>query len=157
VRSAPCSSVPVSLLLACGLVIAACGGDDDASADAAPRAESEPAEPVTLRLGYFPNVTHAPGVLGVENANFEAALGDDVTLEVSTFNAGPAAVEAIFGDATHATFIGPNPAINAYAQSQDEAIRIVSGTSSGGAYLVTDPDVREPRRPGGQDHHSRRS
>ena len=72
-------------------------------------------EPVTLRLGYFPNVTHSPAVVGVEHGDFEDALGDNVNLELSTFNAGPAAVEAIFGGALDATFIGPNPAINAYA------------------------------------------
>ena len=47
----------------------------------------------------------------------------------------------MFADALDITFIGPNPSINAYAQSNGEAIRIVAGTTSGGAYLVVKPDI----------------
>ena len=35
-------------------------------------------EPVTLRLGYFPNVTHAPAIVGVEGGIFQKSLGSDV-------------------------------------------------------------------------------
>ncbi len=101
-------------------------------------------EPVTLRLGYFPNVTHASALVGVESGVFEENLGDNVTLETVTFNAGPAAIEALFSDAIDATYIGPNPAINAFAQSNGEAIRIVSGATSGGAFLVVNPDIQDP-------------
>ena len=141
-------------LLALGLAgsvlsAAACGSDSDnastdtastdtAAADTAAAdgtaGGSEPtvpatssSEPVTLRLGYFPNVTHAPAIVGVENGLFAEALGDNVELEPTTFNAGTEAIEAIFSDAIDATFIGPNPAINAFAKSNGEAIRIVVG------------------------------
>src|SRR5687767_11466059 len=70
---------------------------------------------VTLRLGYFPNVTHAPAIVGVATGAFEAALGDRVNLETATFNAGTEAIEALFGEAIDASFIGPNPAINGFA------------------------------------------
>ena len=53
-------------------------------------------------------------------------------LETAPFNAGPEAVEALNGDAIDATFIGPNPAINLFSKSGGKAIRIVSGTTSGG-------------------------
>jgi NitT/TauT family transport system substrate-binding protein len=136
--------------LALVVLVAGCGGDDDDDSNATnttaggDTTTTAGTEPVTLRLGYFPNVTHSPAVVGVEHGDFEEALGDNVTLELSTFNAGPAAVEALFGDALDASFIGPNPAINAFAQSNGEAIRIVSGTASGGAYLVTKPDITSP-------------
>jgi NitT/TauT family transport system substrate-binding protein len=103
-------------------------------------------EPVTLRLGYFPNVTHATAIVGVEGGLFEDALGDGVDLELSTYNAGPAAVEALFADALDATYIGPNPAINAFAQSDGEAIRIVSGATSGGAFLVVKPEITKVKQ-----------
>jgi NitT/TauT family transport system substrate-binding protein len=45
-------------------------------------------------------------------------------------------VEALFSDAIDASFVGPNPAINAWQQSDGAAIRIVSGATSGGAFLV---------------------
>ncbi len=137
------------------LAVAACGGDDD---DAAPEAGSTPdastaaddsvaaadGEAVTLRLGYFPNVTHAPAVLGVETGLFEEALGDSVELELQTFNSGTEVIEAIFSDALDASFIGPNPAINGYARSGGEALRIVSGTTSGGASLVVREGIDAP-------------
>jgi NitT/TauT family transport system substrate-binding protein len=97
---------------------------------------------VTLRLGYFPNVTHASAIVGVESGLFKEKLGSNVQLETSTFNAGPAAIEALNSDAVDVTYIGPNPAINAYAQSNGEAIRIVSGATSGGAFLVVKPSIK---------------
>ena len=114
---------------------AACGDDGGAGAAAE--------EEVTLRLGYFPNVTHATGIVGVEKGIFAKNLGANVTLETKTFNAGPAAVEALLADALDATFIGPNPAINAYAKSKGEAIRIISGATSGGAALVVKPNIND--------------
>jgi NitT/TauT family transport system substrate-binding protein len=64
-----------------------------------------------------------------------------VTLEVSPFNAGGAASEALLNGAIDATFIGPNPAINAFFQSRGAAIRIIAGATSGGAFLVVKPEI----------------
>jgi len=109
-------------------------------AGAAPKQDN-----VTLRLGYFPNVTHASAIVGVEGGIFQQKLGNNVKLETSTFNAGPAAIEALNSDALDATYIGPNPAINAFAQSGGEAIRIVSGATSGGAFLVVKPSIKSAK------------
>ena len=124
---------PLALLALMAALVAACGGDETAG------------EATTLRLGYFPNVTHAPAIVGDLEGFFTDALGEDVTLEVSYFNAGPEAVESLFGEALDATFIGPNPAINAYAQSDGEAIRIIAGSTSGGAFLVVRPGIETPQ------------
>jgi NitT/TauT family transport system substrate-binding protein len=94
----------------------------------------------TLKLGYFPNVTHASAVLGVADGTFQEALGD-TKLETATFNAGPAAIEALLSGAIDATFIGPNPAINAFAKSNGDALRIVSGATNNGAALVVKTDI----------------
>jgi NitT/TauT family transport system substrate-binding protein len=123
-------SVAMAVAAAVGLVA-------PATASASPRQGS-----VTLRLGYFPNVTHASAIVGVESGLFKEKLGTNVQLETSTFNAGPAAIEALNSDAIDATYIGPNPAINAYAQSNGDAIRIVSGATSGGAFLVVKPAIK---------------
>lgn len=135
-------------LVALALVGAACGGSEDGSDEGASSGEGteattggSSAEPVTLRLGYFPNITHATALVGVRNGIFEKNLGENVTLETATFNAGPAAIEALLGEAVDASFIGPNPAINAYAQSDGKAIRIVAGATSGGAFLVAKPEI----------------
>jgi sulfonate transport system substrate-binding protein len=100
-------------------------------------------ESTTLRLGYFPNLTHATAIVGVEKGFFAKHLGD-VKLETKTFNAGGDAVTALFSNALDATYIGPSPAINAFAKSNGEAIRIVSGATAGGAFLVVKPDINEP-------------
>jgi NitT/TauT family transport system substrate-binding protein len=134
------SAVLVVLLLAA----AACGNDDDSSDDASGGGGEEQADLPTLRLGYFPNLTHAPALVGVENGLFEDALDGTATLETSTFNAGPEAVEALFADALDASFMGPNPAINAFAQSDGKDVRIISGSTSGGASLVVRDGIDNP-------------
>lgn len=109
----------------------------------APGAASPDGNKPVVRLGYFPNVTHAPAIVGVVEGFIQDELGE-TELRTSTFNAGPEAVEALFSDALDLSFIGPNPAINAYAQSGGEAIRIVSGSTSGGAALIVRPDLDSP-------------
>jgi NitT/TauT family transport system substrate-binding protein len=94
----------------------------------------------TLRLGYFPNVTHAPALVGVQGGLFSQALGPNVNLKLSTFNAGPAAVEALLSNSIDASYVGPNPAINAFIQSNG-AVRVVAGAASGGAFLVVKPSI----------------
>jgi NitT/TauT family transport system substrate-binding protein len=121
----------------------ACGSGDKATPATGGSGATTAAEHVTLRLGYFPNLTHATALVGVESGIFTDVLGPDVTLEPSTFNAGPAAVEALFNGALDATYIGPNPTINAFAQSQGQAVRIISGATSGGAALVVKPDIAD--------------
>ena len=60
-------------------------------------------------------------------------------LDLKTFNAGSEATTALLAGALDASFIGPSPAINAYQKTG--AVRIVSGTASGGAYLVVKPGI----------------
>ncbi|MBI5090178.1 MAG: ABC transporter substrate-binding protein, partial [Actinobacteria bacterium] len=109
-------------------------------------AATEAATPLegSLRLGYFANVTHAPAVIGEQEGIFAEALGDGVDVQYSYFNAGTEAIEALFSGAIDATFIGPNPAINGFAQSDGEALRIVAGTTSGGASLVVRDGIDSP-------------
>jgi NitT/TauT family transport system substrate-binding protein len=122
------------LVLAVALLGAACSGGDGG-------ADGAGGEPGTLRLGYFPNLTHATALVGVEKGIFQRQLGP-VRLKTSSFNAGPAATEALLSGAVDATYIGPNPAINAFVKSDGEGIRIVSGATSGGAFLVVRPEIR---------------
>jgi NitT/TauT family transport system substrate-binding protein len=97
---------------------------------------------VVLRLGYFPNVTHAAALIGDRSGIFRDTLGPEVDVRIMNFNAGGEAIEALFGDGLDATYIGPNPAINGYIRSNGEALRIVSGATSGGAFLVVRDGIR---------------
>jgi NitT/TauT family transport system substrate-binding protein len=105
------------------------------------------AEKVTLRVGYFPNITHAQGVIGSHSTReqrgwFEQRLGPEVTIQWFAFNAGPSAMEAIFAGSIDLTYVGPNPALNAYIRSQGDEIRVLAGAAQGGAALVVPGDGR---------------
>ncbi len=95
----------------------------------------------TIRVAYFPNLTHSQALIGLARGDFQKALGDSVTIEATSFNAGPAVIEALFANQIDLAYIGPNPAINGYVQSKGEALRIVSGATSGGAALVVRADA----------------
>ena len=97
--------------------------------------------PVTMRVGYFPNITHSQALIGVARGDFQKALGSDVTLDVKTFNAGPSVIEALFAGQIDLSYIGPNPAINGYVQSKGEALRVIAGATSGGAAFIVRPDA----------------
>jgi len=98
-------------------------------------------EQKTLRIGYFPNINHAQAVIGLGNGDFQKALGSNVKVTTQVFNAGPSAITALFANQIDATYIGPNPAINGYVQSNGEALRIISGAASGGAVFVVRNDA----------------
>jgi NitT/TauT family transport system substrate-binding protein len=136
--SAPTTKRRIMLALAAMAstgVLGACGEAQATSSSSASGAGG----PVSLRLGYFPNLTHATAMVGLEKGFFAQSLGSAVTVTTQTFNAGPAAVEAIFGGALDAAYVGPNPAINAFSKSKGALVRIVGGAASGGAALVVRP------------------
>jgi len=115
-------------VLACTLLLAACGGG------AGPKGAR-----VTLRIGHFPNVTHAQALLARSSGELERTVGAPV--QWTLFNAGPSAVEALFASAVDAAYIGPNPAINGFIKSHGESFVIVAGAASGGAALVVRADA----------------
>src|SRR3989440_8975946 len=87
-----------------------------------------------LRIGHFPNLTHAQAVYARATGQFEKAVG--VPIKWTSFNAGPSAIEALFTDAIDMTFVGPSPAINGYLKSKGAKFVIIAGAASGGAGLV---------------------
>ncbi len=105
------------------------------------------AQKAVIRVGHFPNVTHAQGVIGHALARqgrgfFERSLGPNVEVQWFVYNAGPSAMEGIFARTLDLSYVGPNPAINAHLRSGGEEIRIIAGACSGGAALVVQPDGR---------------
>ena len=102
----------------------------------------------TLRIGYFPNLNHAQAVIGLQqdgdfqkvlNANY-SDTNKGVRIEPYVFNAGPSAIEALFGGQIDIAYVGPNPAINGYLASDGQGIRIISGAASGGVSFVVRND-----------------
>ena len=127
-------SVLASLLLLCSAALAA-------------------SAQTTIRVGAFPNITHAQAMVGKANGWFDKAMGPQVKVQWTSFNAGPAAIEALFGGAIDMTYVGPNPAINGYVRSNGEALRVVAGAASGGASLIVrnDSGIQKP-----EDFHGKR-
>ncbi len=96
---------------------------------------------VKVTIGHFSNITHAQAVIGHANGWFEKNLAPDAVVDWKVFNAGPSAIEALFASQLDIAYIGPSPAINAYVKSDGDAVRIISGASSGGAALVVRSDA----------------
>jgi len=123
------------VVLVLGTVVAtlgmsACGGSSQASG-------STPGE---VRLGYFPNLTHATAIVADKEGFFTKHLGA-TTLKVTTFNAGPAAIEALKSGAIDATYVGPGPATNAFINSDGQALTVVAGAATGGTSFVVDQSI----------------
>ncbi|GHO84826.1 ABC transporter substrate-binding protein [Dictyobacter formicarum] len=125
----------LACILLLSLALAACGGDSNASGSTNGGSSS----PVTVHLGYFPNITHAVALVGVARGTFATALGNNTLDASKTFNAGPALMEALSAGDIDIGYVGPNPAINTYVKSHGDALRIIAGASSGGASFIVRP------------------
>jgi NitT/TauT family transport system substrate-binding protein len=99
-----------------------------------------------IRVGHFPNITHAQGVIAHALSRqgkgwFEQRLGlADTKIEWFVYNAGPSAMEAVFAQSIDLTYVGPGPALNAYTKSNGAEVRLIAGAANGGAALVVQPD-----------------
>lgn len=103
------------------------------------------AQSTTVRVGHFPNITHVQALVARaferQGRNwFSERLGPSVKVEWYTYNAGPSAMEAIFANSLDLTYVGPNPALNAYARSRGDEIRVVAGAVNGGSALIVQPN-----------------
>ena len=124
-----CSRI-IALVVLLALALVGCGSQTSSGSSSGP---------ITVNLGYFPNLTHAVALVGVERGTFKNALGPNVKLATKTFNAGPALIEALFAGDIDIGYVGPSPAINGYVKSHGAALRIIAGAASGGALLIVRP------------------
>ena len=97
-----------------------------------------------IRMGGFPNVTHVQALVARNMSRhgegwFERYL-PGYSIEWYTYNAGPTAMEALFGRTADLTYVGPSPALNAYAVSAGREVRILAGAVNGGAALMVAPE-----------------
>lgn len=126
--------LPAIALLLMLAPLGACGGD---------RAAGNPptAAEQVVRIGHFPNVTHAHGLVAHALSRqgkgiFEKHLGPGFRVEWYVFNAGPTAMESLMTGSLDATYVGPNPALNAYGKTKGAEVRVLAGATTGGAALV---------------------
>jgi NitT/TauT family transport system substrate-binding protein len=137
------------------LLVAGCssGGSSSTSSSAAggtSTATAAASAPVTVRLGYLANITHAPALIAVKNGYFTKELGSAGTVKTSTFTSGTQETTAILAGQLDAAYVGPNPAINAWEKSNGTAIKIISGVATGGASIVVKPTITSATQLKGQ-------
>ncbi|WP_019010157.1 ABC transporter substrate-binding protein [Deinococcus aquatilis] len=92
-----------------------------------------------LRIGVFPNVTHAAGLVAVQRGLFQKELGSGVKLVVKEFANGSQINEAFAAGAIDAAYVGPGPAMNAFMRGVP--IQVLAGAANAGAVLVGRGDV----------------
>src|ERR1700735_2601938 len=97
--------------------------------------------PVTLRLGFLENITHASALVGIKEGYFTKDLGKNVTLKLYPFSTGTEEATALLAGQLDAAYVGPNPAIKAWQTSGGKLIRVISGSASGGAELVVKKSI----------------
>ncbi|MFD3326487.1 ABC transporter substrate-binding protein [Streptomyces sp. NPDC058701] len=123
--------------------LASCGYGSEAAKDepkdkAANVADAKKLSASEVRLGYFPNLTHATALVGLQEGLIQKELSG-TTIKPQAFNAGPSEIEALNGGSLDIGFIGPSPSINGYVKSKGSNLRIISGSASGGVKLVVNP------------------
>lgn len=132
-RSAPARFARWILLFAAALLVSLGGCGSGTPAD--------PAAEKTIRIGHFPNVTHAHGLVAHALSRqgkgiFEKHLGPGYRVEWYVYNAGPSAMESLMTGSLDATYVGPNPALNAYGKTKGSEVRVLAGATTGGSALV---------------------
>ncbi|HTS99645.1 MAG TPA: ABC transporter substrate-binding protein [Streptosporangiaceae bacterium] len=129
---------------------AGCGSSGSSSASSTPAASSGSSAPVTLRLGFLENITHASALIGIKEGFFTKDLGNNVTLKLYPFSTGTEEATALLAGQLDAAYVGPNPAIKAWQTSGGKLIRVISGSASGGAELVVKKSITTPAQLKGQ-------
>jgi NitT/TauT family transport system substrate-binding protein len=128
-------------VLGSALLVAGCSSGSSSSSSAASGATDPAASPVTVRLGFLANITHAPALIALKNGYFASALGSAGKVSATAFSSGTQETTAILAGQLDAAYVGPNPAINAWQKSGGTAIKIVAGAATGGASIVVKPSI----------------
>jgi NitT/TauT family transport system substrate-binding protein len=134
-RVTAAAMIGAALLLA-GCSSSASSSSSSGSSAAAGSTASSDAAPVTVRLGFLENITHASALVALKEGFFAKDLGSAGTLQPTAFSSGTQETTALLAGQLDAAYVGPNPAINAWQKSSGSAIKIVSGAATGGASVV---------------------
>jgi len=129
------------------LLAAACGSSGGGGTASGGSSSSGP---VTLRLGYLENITHATPLVGIKQGFFTKNLGSGVTLKLTPFSTGTEEATALLAGQLDAAYVGPNPAIKAFQTSGGKLIKVISGAASGGAALVVKSGITSASQLKGQ-------
>ncbi|MFD7262720.1 sulfate ABC transporter substrate-binding protein, partial [Streptomyces sp. NPDC059874] len=104
-RGAVAATLPllIGALASCGYGSQADKAEDKKASVAETGGEKLSASEV--RIGYFPNLTHATALVGLQEGLIQKELGD-TAIKPQAFNAGPSEIEALNGGSLDIGFIG---------------------------------------------------
>lgn len=88
-----------------------------------------------VRIAYFPNIIHTQALVMKNQGTPEQTWGEKCNVIWTSFNAGPAEIEAIFAGEIDLGYIGPVPAINANIKSGGD-VKIISNAADAGAVFL---------------------
>jgi len=93
-----------------------------------------------IRVAFFPSISHAAPIVGIENGIFERVVGEEIKIETKLFDSGPQVIESIFAGSIDVAYVGPGPVINGFLKSNGNDVRILAGAASGGASFIVQQD-----------------
>lgn len=91
-----------------------------------------------LNLGYFPNLSHAPAMIGLEKDIFNKNL-DEIKINSSTFPDGSVFMDSLLTGKIDLGYVGPGPMLNRYLQGGE--LVLISNASEGENVLVVRDDL----------------
>ena len=92
-----------------------------------------------VRIAYFPNIIHTQALVMKNQGTPEQTWGEKCNVTWTSFNAGPAEIEAMFAGEIDLGYIGPVPAINANIKSGGD-VKIISNAADAGAVFLVRKD-----------------
>ena len=132
------------------ILLAAAGCSSSSSTSNSTTDSGGSSAPVTLRLGFLENITHASALVGIKEGYFTKDLGKNVTLKLYPFSTGTEEATALLAGQLDAAYVGPNPTISTWQKSSGKLIRVISGAASGGAELVVKKSISSASQLKGQ-------
>ena len=117
----------IAAVVAIAMVVALNGGQEQSNQD-------------KIRVAFFPSISHAAPIVGIENGIFERSIGQEIKIETKLFDIGPQVIESIFANSIDVAYVGPGPVINGFLKSNGNDIKILAGAASGGASFIIQPD-----------------
>lgn len=120
------SIITMALLVTMILSLTACGSTKE--------------EKTSVRIAYFPNITHAQALTMKSQKTLEEKWKDRCDVSWKSFNAGPAEMEAIFAGEIDLGYIGPVPALSANVKSNGD-VKIISNATDAGSVLLKRKDA----------------
>ncbi|SDC48331.1 MULTISPECIES: aliphatic sulfonate ABC transporter substrate-binding protein [unclassified Candidatus Frackibacter] len=126
----------ISILLIGTLILAGCGGNGS---------KQTSGEVKEITIGYFPNLTHAPGIIGKTKGFFAEEFGNNVKVNVKTFPKGSLLMDALATDQIDIGYAGPGPVLNRFLQGAK--VKLLASASIGGNVIVGagDSNIKNPK------------